>query len=189
MFGYPDHSGVDHMVCLVCNWKRSNPEIAFMMMMKKWPLRVPVAVNQNVLSFLLADGATPLLEYHTDRVKVRNPQWSTLQRIAHNRAWRSLLQTGVREPSSFLAYGRPLSHDRLVSGECSTPEQSSRAPEPYVNLSQQWPVILRLCRNLFWVLAFACFHSSSQRDPEAGRPLTMILSFLGNFPHVGGDDT
>ena len=156
--------------CAVCEWKASNPEVSRIDAFRLWPPKLDIEQWGRVTQFLCQEGKDVIIWPAPRRVLFASPHLQCLHTTAIRRTWHSVLLTGLDWADDIL-WNRPeLLENIYVSGIHSRTKNERAA----------WALLSVLCKNPIWLLVASCCPASVRnRAPACGRPMQVLLAFLG----------
>ena len=156
--------------CAVCEWKASNPEAALLEAFRLWPPPLECGLWEHVLQFLCREGKDVTVWPTGKRVLFASPHLHCVNTTAVRRAWHSVLLTGFEWADKVL-WGNPELMEGIYVSRVHPRVESERAA---------WALLSILCRNPLWLLVASCCSASTRyRTPTCGRPMQILLAFLG----------
>ena len=177
LFGTMQGAPWRQLECAVCIWKQRNPEVARVVAYRLWPSAIHPDFRPLVLTFLCWEDIIVRAQSVRGCLAPITPQIAS---IGHVRAWHALLLTGVRSAVQQFPYiDLPLT--RPNSNENKDNPQGIRSRARTI---QRWAILMQLWENRLWRLVLSCHHRTFWIETrtgrlEAGRPLTVMLSYLG----------
>ena len=156
--------------CAVCEWKVSNREAALLVAHRLWPPLLDSSLWGQVLQFLCLEGSEVAAKQRGTDVLLRSPHLRCVRETAVRRAWHSVLLTGFARADTILWHCPWLTNGIYTSGR-HTQVGCERAA---------WAALALLCGNPLWLLVASCGPASARtRFPSSGRPIQILLAFLG----------
>ena len=159
--------------CTFCEWKVSNADATRLASFKLWPPKLNLEQWERIVQFLCQEGRNISVGVTPQRVTLASPHLHQLLSTALRRTWHSVLLTGLDQADEILWKQPELLAGIYTSGTHSH-SKSERAA---------WALLSLLCSNPMWLLVASCCPASAHnRTPTCGRPLQVMLAFLGS-PH------
>ena len=156
--------------CAVCEWKTSNPEASLMDAFRLWPPLLEFGHWEQVLQFLCQEGKDVAVWLATRQVLFASPHLHCLRTTAVRRAWHSVLLTGFEWADEVL-WSQPDLMESIYISRMHPRAESERAA---------WAILSILSRNPMWLLVASCCAASAYNQrPTCGRPMQILLAFLG----------
>ena len=158
--------------CTVCEWKTSNPEASLLEAFRLWPPLLESSLWEHVLQFLCLEGGKVTAKTCGTEVLLGSPHLHCLHITAVRRAWHSTLLTGFARADTVLWHSPELMDGIYTSGAHAQAEVERAA----------WATLSLLCRNPLWLLVASCCPASARNKlPTCGRPMQVLLAFLGGL--------
>ena len=173
--------------CSVRRWKGRNPDVARIFAYHLWPQELNVDFQPAVLSFLCHEDIQLLQGAPGQQPKILTPITRSIMSEVHARVWHSLLLKGVKRACCQFSYVYlPLARPKTSESEGQDVGGIMRS-----RAEERWAIFVQLWKNLLWRLALACHHhatwsQTSASKLTAGRPLDIMLGFLGAASSGGG---
>ena len=156
--------------CAFCEWKISNRELALLDAFHLWPPSFDNSLRSLVVGFLCLEGQPAKVQFRGRRMVLDTPHLRCIRKTALGRCWHSIFLSGYRSACAVLQGNYWYAEGVRVRG-----------PHVYVvGERAAWPALAILCRNPLWLLVASCCPAASQwRRPVSGRPISLLLAFLG----------
>ena len=179
LFGGTRGASWDRPDCAVCDWKRRNPDVARIVTYQFWPNEIHPDFRSLILAFLCWEEVITSQGEPGHKGNLA-PITPLVASVGHARAWHSVILTGVRSA----VYRFPYVHLPLTGPNTSECKERQHDCVARALTIERWAILVQLWENPLWRLALSCHYRSiwSQTRTgqlEAGRPLHIMLSFLG----------